>query len=1406
MKNSKKMTLILASIIISNNIVYATQLNNDYGYVDYIELQGNDVIQDKGAYSKDRLYTFDKNEKYYYLDLNSKDDNGMVGNINNYFSLSPDGTELTVKEITITNQGDYIGTAWLHPQIIYQKPNVNGGFSESYAKPDLFSYRTLHIPPGETKTFEEVTYSLKGVTDDKGNQMKFILDDRASLSLTFQLGNNEGKHLGYEYVDIQNNTDIKVRTYFEEINELAFVLREKHFSEDGHLITTSAWDRGKLTLKHNDTGTTYVEEDYYTFDGESTKFYDMPKGEYTWTYENSNGKSIPYENYIELPAMTGTFNYKTNLMHYYVEKNNNKYSEIESNLFYDFDRDGIQDSNEPTINDSAERKKIKVEPFIKGGSTDKMFHEKENFTVKHPGQVYAEYVGDKYNAVKVQSGVEVTIGDIAHSKTVQVPAPVYVYANVNGKIFYDIDRDNKYTAGIDKYANGTVKINGTNYAVTNGTFNIPKLESGEYTYTFNSEDGVNIPIKTGVLTVAPSGTPNAQGIINTSINVPIDIQEKVSVQVYSDNDYTNTRTEGDTITNKKVNISGPMNGTNNNVFNFWKTGLYNITSIIGLGADDRYDDKLSFNITRNNLIDSNDLELEVGYKPPAKINGYVINQWGNYVDDVTFKYNGRTSDTNNEGYFNLTVPYTDQNNEYTLSNPDYETKKGTMSVKPNNNMGTITLNKIFYTISGKITNEDGYPTSGAVVEINEKSVITDNNGNYKMDINIEDYEKINNVKVTHNDYLVYEENLNRTPKEFNEINITLKQPKLNVESNVKDYDIFIETLDGESVVNEYVEYTNYSIKLKPMKYEVTVAKEDYNTETEVIDLTKDLILDIDLYVTTENPIIDTDADPENPISPQRIYLKVNSNVEDYDLTLEHIEDMYVVEKYVESKIEEIRLPKQGEYKVTAEKEDYDTVEKVVNVDSASGSSVDIDLYVTNENPTIDIDADPENPISPQRIYLTVNSNIEDYDLTLEHIQDGYLVNRYMYSKIQDVRVPKQGEYKVIAKKDGYDTVEEKVNINTTTGSSVDLNLYVTDEAPILEIDPISPIVTPKRILTLNSNVSDFDLYLKNKNTGYEIRETIDNYNVELPILYSGVYDMVITKEGYNTIEEEIDLTNSNTYDVELYVTTEVPILDIDPNDPTNPIVAPKRILTINSNVDNYYIKLIHQDMDYEISQLIDSKKVELPILYSGMYDVIATKKGYYTFYDEIELMKSNKYHLNMDKKGNNDRDKDKDKDKDAQLNKSDENNDIVGTAEDKEVASKKLFVPKNSEFLLVANDDGIVKLDTYTKNYVDEETDTMYVSLRSLVELNSKYTPILWDNETKEVTILLDDNALVLKNNSSEYLMNDEVKLLKNDRGQDLKIKSMNNRIVVPLRNIGEALGYEVKFDYINNSAVIIND
>ncbi len=793
------------------------------------------------------------------------------------------------------------------------------------------------------------------------------------------------------------------------------------------------------------------------------------------------------------------------------------------------------------------------------------------------------------------------------------------------------------------------------------------------------------------------------------------------------------------------------------------------------------------------------------------------------------------------------------------STPIYEIDPGSPIVAPRR---TLTVNSNVTNYSIELTHQG----NGHVIDMKDIS-----NSSTVIPIL---YSGIYDVKGIKENYNTYNGTIDLTYSNDLELNLYVTQkppimewddedkvetPKriLTLLTNVGEYDIALKHKEMDYVIEENNVVSN---KLEiPILYsgfyDITLSKEGYDTITETLDLTYSNEYSFDLYVTTDNPIYE--IDPDNPIVAPRRTLTVNTNVSDYNIKLVNKESGYSIEEHINDTVTEIPILYSGVYDMTIEKENYYKHEEIV--DLTHSEEITVDLYVVVDKPIMEWD-DEDKVETPKRI-LTLLTNVDDYDIALKHKEMDYVIeeNNVVSNKLE-IPILYSGFYDMTLSKEGYDTITETLDLTYSNEYSFDL--YVTTDNPIHEIDPDNPIEAPRRTLTVNTNVSDYNIKLINKESGYVIEEYINDTVTEIPILYSGIYSVKITKEDYHDYVGDIDLKYSNNLDVHMLAKLQQPI-----QKPEEDIVAPKRILKVYSNKTDYEILLEHRELDYNIYlENIEESEIEIPILYAGEYNIKVDKKGHHKKIDTIDLTYSNEYTVNLSRIEDEDESTptievpeeeveiEEEIEEEVEIEEDDTItiDDIIEGIEDGSLTEKDIIdlIDQgliDGEILDLLEELGLISREEYlnyigyimssvykflyyktevdstlitiefedetkeyngdVESYINKETYSTMIPLRSLIESADVNPVIEWDNESKTCEIIFEEKKLNVrfKLNSNIFYINNRPVHMINHKNQRLAVEDSNNRLLVPFRYIGEFMHFDVYYDNRLNKAVVDN-
>ncbi|MBQ8300376.1 MAG: copper amine oxidase N-terminal domain-containing protein, partial [Clostridia bacterium] len=102
------------------------------------------------------------------------------------------------------------------------------------------------------------------------------------------------------------------------------------------------------------------------------------------------------------------------------------------------------------------------------------------------------------------------------------------------------------------------------------------------------------------------------------------------------------------------------------------------------------------------------------------------------------------------------------------------------------------------------------------------------------------------------------------------------------------------------------------------------------------------------------------------------------------------------------------------------------------------------------------------------------------------------------------------------------------------------------------------------------------------------------------------------------------------------------------------------------------------------------------------------------------------------------------------------------------------------------------------------DQDPVIVDNRTLVPARGVFEAlgamVEWKGETKQISVTTEDTTVVLTLNSQEYNVNGDLRQL------DVPAQLMNDRTMIPLRAIGEALGCQVEWVDETKTAVITSN
>lgn len=116
------------------------------------------------------------------------------------------------------------------------------------------------------------------------------------------------------------------------------------------------------------------------------------------------------------------------------------------------------------------------------------------------------------------------------------------------------------------------------------------------------------------------------------------------------------------------------------------------------------------------------------------ITGKLVDQWSKPVGGVTVTYNGVSTTTNASGIYTLTTTYQPTAKSITFSKTGYGPLSASTVLTGNTDLGSKTLTKQFFTVSGVVKDVKGNVIKNALIQINGSSITTDQDGKYSIDI------------------------------------------------------------------------------------------------------------------------------------------------------------------------------------------------------------------------------------------------------------------------------------------------------------------------------------------------------------------------------------------------------------------------------------------------------------------------------------------------------------------------------------------------------------------------------------------------------------------------------------------------------------------------------------------------
>ncbi len=401
-----------------------------------------------------------------------------------------------------------------------------------------------------------------------------------------------------------------------------------------------------------------------------------------------------------------------------------------------------------------------------------------------------------------------------------------------------------------------------------------------------------------------------------------------------------------------------------------------------------------------------------------------------------------------------------------------------------------------------------------------------------------------------------------------------------------------------------------------------------------------------------------------------------------------------------------------------------------------------------------------------------------------------------------------GIYTAKVSKDGYDTFEKVVDV--TYSNTLEVSLFVSVTSPILDLTDSNengntPVITaPRRVLTVNSNVDSYNIEIVDESDEVIHKGFVSSKEIKIPIMYSGNYRVKISKDDYISLEEEVDLTYSNTLDIVLYAVANNPIFDenVDGNDKL-PII-PRANLDVYVRQYGYWLSVDNMTDDILVfSEYIDGRESNIKLFTGKKYLVTISKDKYKVKYFEIDVNSDYQIATELELIEMY-KEKPIDNHEDNEIEK--ENNediifeyDVVASDEVLEISYIDFKV--NSDEIKLVGDNAEVVVKTTNNVLTTADNDTIYIGVEELKKLYSYSGFEIMEqegvlhitNEYYNITIDVDNNEVYV-NEKHYVLLDDNNEII--GMGEDIEEKSL-----IPLRYYTAVLGYDIELG--ENSAVV---
>lgn len=561
---------------------------------------------------------------------------------------------------------------------------------------------------------------------------------------------------------------------------------------------------------------------------------------------------------------------------------------------------------------------------------------------------------------------------------------------------------------------------------------------------------------------------------------------------------------------------------------------------------------------------------------------------------------------------------------------------------------------------------------------------------------------------------------------------------------------------------------------------------------------------------------------------------------------------------------EIPVLEQGTYRVTIYKDGY-AMKRITDTGVEFYDSIDFtvgpndpseEVQYTNVYTPIYVDLREPSPIetddtaskhivtlhSQYENYVgTVDSNLYTYEYEIYYNNDSIHGNELATSGTnasvtKQITLPSTGDYKLVIIKDGfalqrttngkieyYNEIPFTIKESTDKVTNLDIQVPLYKKVDLIEIPTVDNTLQ-KVIISLSSNVKDYNLFVRQADGSYPYKTVVANasgFDVKLPQMGNWVFD--VSKYGYYTISDltvnaqagstpvRITLNRLSLGDLIDLIGGEIETGIIDNSgDGLVDNLADKVEDLINEGLldlddaqdfvddllyDNYIVEDVYDDL---VDELIDREilkpktPTEVPSGGGGGGSTSSNDEDTSSTVDigKTEVIPPTVPTTNDDSEFDTLADDAIDKYKDGEL--SDEEYMALLT---KAIASKYNYTKAENTIgetdFYITDDNGVEITTLAIPTYVEARDQSTRIAVTDMFGVEG--TDFIWNAADKTCSVVFNGKVfLVLYMNSSKITLNGVEGRMVNALGQEIVIDNQSGKLTIPIRFFSEKIGFEV--------------